>query len=55
MLSILIYGYATGVFGSRKLGRATYDSAAFRYVAANEHPDHDTLNTFCKRFLPPTG
>ena len=52
LLSILTYGYATGVFGSRKLERATYDSVAFRYVAANEHPDHDTLNTFRKRFLP---
>ena len=52
LLSTLIYGYATGVFGSRKLERATYDSVAFRYVAANEHPDHDTLNTFRKRFLP---
>ena len=38
LLSTLIYGYATGVFGSRKLERATYDSVAFRYVAANEHP-----------------
>lgn len=52
LLSTLIYGYATGVFGSRKLERATYDSVAFHYVAANEHPDHDTLNTFRKRFLP---
>jgi len=50
-LSILIYGYATGVFSSRKLEHATYDSVAFRFVAANEHPDHDTLNTFRKRFL----
>ena len=52
LLSILVYGYATGVFSSRKLERATYDSVAFRYVAANEHPDHDTLNTFRRRFLP---
>lgn len=51
LLSILIYGYATGVFSSRKLEHATYDSVAFRFVAANEHPDHDTLNTFRKRFL----
>jgi transposase len=51
MLSILVYGYATGVFSSRKLEHATYDSVAFRFVAANEHPDHDTLNTFRKRFL----
>lgn len=51
LLSILVYGYATGVFFSRKLEHATYDSVAFRFVAANEHPDHDTLNTFRKRFL----
>lgn len=51
LLSILIYVYATGVFSSRKLENATYDSIAFRFVAANEHPDHDTLNTFRKRFL----
>src|SRR4030067_347625 len=52
LLSILIYGYATGVFGSRKLERATNDSVAFRHVAANEPPDTHTLNTFRKRFLP---
>lgn len=51
LLSIMIYGYATGVFSSRKLEQATYDSVAFRFVAANTHPDHDTLNTFRKRFL----
>jgi len=51
LLSILVYGYATGVFSSRKLEHATYDSVAFRFVAADEHPDHDTLNTFRKRFL----
>lgn len=51
LLSILVYGYATGVFSSRKLENATYDSVAFRFCAANEHPDHDTLNSFRKRFL----
>jgi len=51
LLAILIYGYATGVFSSRKLERATYDSVAFRFVAANEHPDHDTIAAFRKRFL----
>ena len=45
------YGYATGVFSSRKLERSTYDSVAFRYIAANMHPDHDTIATFRKRFL----
>ena len=52
LLSILTYGYATGVFSSRKLEAATYDSVAFLFVAANLHPDHDTLNIFRKRFLP---
>jgi len=52
LLGIMVYGYATGVFSSRKLERATYDSVAFRFVAANEHPDHDTIAAFRRRFLP---
>ena len=52
LLAVLVYGYATGVFSSRKLERATYDSVAFRFVAANDHPDHDTIATFRRRFLP---
>ncbi len=51
LLTLLFYGYATGVFSSRKLERSTYDSVAFRYIAANTHPDHDTIATFRKRFL----
>ena len=51
LLSLLVYGYATGVFSSRKIERATYDSVAFRYIAAGTHPDHDTLATFRRRFL----
>jgi transposase len=51
LLGLLVYGYATGVFSSRKLERATYDSVAFRYIAANDHPDHDTIATFRRRFL----
>ena len=51
LLSIIIYGYATGVFSSRKLERATYDLIAFRFIAGDAHPDHDTLNTFRKRFV----
>jgi transposase len=50
LLSLLIYAYATGTFSSRKIERATYDSLAFRYIACNRHPDHDTLATFRKRF-----
>jgi transposase len=52
LLGLLIYGYATGVFSSRKLERATHDSVAFRFIAANDHPDHDTIATFRRRFLP---
>src|SRR6266404_1040953 len=51
LLGLLVYGYATGVFSSRKLERASYDSVAVRFIAANEHPDHDTIATFRRRFL----
>lgn len=50
LLAILVYGYATGVFSSRKLERATYDSVSFRYIAAGTHPDHDALARFRRRF-----
>jgi transposase len=53
LLSLLVYGYATRVFSSRALERATYDSVAFRFIAGNEHPDHDTIAAFRKRFLGP--
>src|SRR6476620_1527727 len=51
LLGLIIYGYATGVFSSRNLERATHDSVAFRFIAANEHPDHDTIANFRRRFL----
>ena len=50
LLGMLFYGYATGVFSSRKLEQASYDSVAFRYITGNQHPDHDTIATFRKRF-----
>src|ERR1700691_4394880 len=49
LLGLIVYGYATGVFSSRKLERASYDSVAFRFIAANEHPDHDTIAAFRRR------
>ena len=52
LLGLLLYGYVTGVFSSRKIERATYDSVAFRFIAGNLHPDHDTLANFRKTFLP---
>ncbi len=51
MVALLFYGYATGSFSSRKLERATYDSVAFRYIAANQHPEHDTIANSRRRFL----
>ena len=51
LVALLFYGYATGVFSSRKLEQATYDSVAFRYISGGEHPDHDTIANFRKRFL----
>ena len=51
LVALLSYGYATGVFSSRKLEKASYDSIAFRYICANTHPDHDTIANFRKRFL----
>ncbi len=51
LVALLFYGYAVGVFSSRKLERSTYDSVAFRYLAVNTHPDHDTIAHFRKRFL----
>jgi len=50
LLSLLIYGYPTGTHSSRKIERATYDSLAFRFIACDQHPDHDTLSTFRRRF-----
>ena len=46
MLALLIYCYANGIFGSRRIERATYRDIGVRYVAANCHPDHDTICTF---------
>ena len=51
LLALLVYGYATGVFSSRKIERATFDSVAFRFLSADTHPDHDTLANFRKTFL----
>jgi transposase len=51
LLALLVYGYATKVFSSRAIERATYDSVAFRFIAGNEHPDHDTIAAFRKRFI----
>lgn len=51
LLGLLFYGYATGVFSSRKIERQTYESIPFRFIASGLHPDHDTIANFRKVFL----
>ena len=51
LFGLLVYGYATGVFSARKIERATDESAPFRLLAGNLHPDHDTIATFRRAFL----
>jgi transposase len=52
LLGLLLYGYVTGVFSSRRIERTTYESLPFRFIAGDLHPDHDTLANFRKTFLP---
>jgi len=51
LLGLLFYGYATGVFSSRKIEQATYDSIPLRFIAGGLHPDHDTIANFRKTLL----
>jgi len=51
MVRLLLYGYATGVYSSRKIETRTYEDVAFRYLAGDRHPDHATLAEFRKRHL----
>ena len=48
---LLLYGYATGKTSSRRIERATYDDVAFRYLSADQHPDHDTIAAFRQQHL----
>jgi len=51
LLGLLFYAYATGIFSSRKIEKATYDSVPFRFIAGNMHIDHDTIANFRKHFI----
>lgn len=55
MAALLFYSYASGTYSSRKIEVATYESVPMRYVAANQHPDHDTICTFRRRFFDQLG
>src|SRR5262249_46499967 len=52
---LLLYGYSIGVTSSRAIEKATYDSVAFRYLAADQHPDHDTIANFRQQHLEVLG
>jgi transposase len=51
MVRVLLYGYCTGSYSSRKIQAKTYEDVAFRYLAVEEHPDHSTLAEFRQRHL----
>lgn len=51
MVKLLVYGYCIGVLSSRQIAKATETDMAFRGLAANQHPDHDTLAAFRHRHL----
>jgi transposase len=52
MVRLLLYGYCVGVMSSRRIERATHEDVAFRYLAADQHPDHDTIAAFRQQHLP---
>lgn len=52
MVRVLLYGYCVGVMSSRRMERASYEDVAFRYLSADQHPDHDTIAAFRQRHLP---
>src|ERR1035437_4751045 len=51
MVRVLLYGYATGVYSSRKIQTRTFEDVAFRYLSGDQHPDHATIAEFRKRHL----
>src|ERR1039458_1655543 len=51
MVRMLVYGYCRGVVSSRKIERATHEDVAFRYLAADQHPDHDSIASFRQTHL----
>ena len=55
MVRVLLYGYCVGIFSSRRIEQATHDQIAFRYLAADQHPDHDTIAHFRQQHLDTLG
>jgi transposase len=55
MVRLLLYGYCVGLFSSRRIEQATHDQIAFRYLGADQHPDHDTIANFRQQHLENLG
>lgn len=55
MVKLLLYAYCVGVPSSRKIEKKTYEDIAFRFLAAGDHPDHDTIAVFRKTHLHALG
>lgn len=55
MVRLLLYGYANGVYSSRKIETRTYEDVAFRYLSGDQHPDHSSIAEFRKRHLEALG
>jgi len=51
MVALLLYAYCVGKPSSRRIERATYEDVAFRVLAGDRHPDHDSIADFRKRHL----
>ena len=51
MLALLTYCYANGIFSSRRIERATRRDLGVRFVAADNHPDHDMIASFRRENL----
>ena len=51
MIRVLLYAYAVGITSSRRIEKATYEDVAIRYLAADQHPDHDTIASFRQQHL----
>ena len=52
LLALLLYCYATGVFSSRRIEQATWDSVPVRMISGDTHPDHTTISTFRRENRP---
>lgn len=51
MVKVLLYGYARGIFSSRKLARACEEDVTFRVLSADNRPDFRTISEFRRRHL----